>query len=135
MKFYLYDKALKPGDPGKVMETDRPGKRNKEDVPIPAEDLKDDEEPTRSSEPTKIIAPEEEKKESLRSTEKHDMERARVIRGRGDKTRFGRGFSLRELTAGGISLKTAKKLNIFIDVRRTTKHEENVNQIKGFFSE
>ncbi len=134
MKFYLYDKALKLGDPGKVMETDKPGKRNKEDVPIAAEDLKD-EGPAGSSEPTKIIAPEEEKKKSQRSTEKHDMEPARVIRGRGDKTRSGRGFSLRELTAGGISLKRAKKLNIFIDVRRTTKHEENVNQIKGFFSE
>ncbi len=117
------------------METERPGPQNKEDGVIPPKKVNDDNRSTRASEPTKIIAPEAEKKKLERSTEnKHPMEGARVIKGRSHKTRSGRGFSLRELNASGVSLETAKKSNMFIDIRRSTKHEENVKRIKAFFA-
>ena len=45
-------------------------------------------------------------------------------------TRQGKGFSLNELKAAGITLDLAKKLGIRIDKRRRSKGEENVEALK-----
>lgn len=45
---------------------------------------------------------------------------------KGGQKRFGKGFSLNELKAAGITVKEAQKLGIPIDVRRKTAHEENI---------
>ncbi|MCC6013359.1 MAG: 60S ribosomal protein L13 [Candidatus Verstraetearchaeota archaeon] len=47
------------------------------------------------------------------------------------KKREGRGFSLLELKAAGISEKEAKKLGIRIDKRRRSCHQENVELLKN----
>jgi len=46
------------------------------------------------------------------------------------KKRKGRGFSLAELKEAGISLQEAKKLRIYVDKRRKSVHEENVEYLK-----
>ena len=46
------------------------------------------------------------------------------------KKRKGRGFSLEELKLVGISLNEAKKLKIYIDKRRKSVYEENVEFLK-----
>jgi large subunit ribosomal protein L13e len=46
------------------------------------------------------------------------------------KKRKGRGFSLEELKLAGISLNEAKKLKIYIDKRRKSVYEENVEFLK-----
>jgi large subunit ribosomal protein L13e len=46
------------------------------------------------------------------------------------KKRKGRGFSLEELKLVGISLNEAKKLKIYIDKRRRSVYEENVELLK-----
>jgi ribosomal protein L13E len=55
---------------------------------------------------------------------------ARVKRKRGIK--IGKGFSREELKEIGLSLKQALKLKIPVDVRRSTKHKENVNGLKKY---
>ncbi|MEM4643079.1 MAG: ribosomal protein L13e [Candidatus Bathyarchaeia archaeon] len=45
---------------------------------------------------------------------------------KGGQKRFGKGFSLNELKAAGITATEARKLGIPIDVRRKTAHEENI---------
>ena len=49
---------------------------------------------------------------------------------KGGKQRDGRGFSREELKKAGLSFKEALKLNIPIDLKRRTAHEENVEVIK-----
>jgi len=53
-----------------------------------------------------------------------------AVRKKGSGTRGGRGFSRGELREGGVDLKQALKLGIPIDLRRKTKHEENVKTLK-----
>ena len=50
------------------------------------------------------------------------------------KSRKGKGFSRRELKEIGLSLKQAVKLGIEIDSRRSTKHDENVKNLKTYLS-
>ncbi len=47
-------------------------------------------------------------------------------------TRVGRGFSLGELKAVGLSEKLAKELNIPVDRRRRSVRQENVEALKRF---
>ncbi|OYT61031.1 MAG: 50S ribosomal protein L13e [Desulfurococcales archaeon ex4484_217_1] len=47
------------------------------------------------------------------------------------KWRKGRGFSLPELKEAGITLNLAKKLGIYVDRRRSSKHEKNVEYLKS----
>ena len=47
-------------------------------------------------------------------------------------TRTGRGFSLNELRAAGITIDVAKRLGIPIDKRRRSSREENVQMLKEF---
>jgi large subunit ribosomal protein L13e len=46
--------------------------------------------------------------------------------------RSGRGFSIHELKEAGISLGMAKKLGLYVDIRRSTKMEENVSTLKSW---
>jgi ribosomal protein L13E len=48
------------------------------------------------------------------------------------KERNGRGFSLEELRKAGLNRAEAKKLEIPIDKRRKTAHEQNVQKIKSY---
>ena len=48
------------------------------------------------------------------------------------KLRSGRGFSMQELKEANISLGMAKKLGLYIDIRRSTKREENVSALKSW---
>ena len=52
-----------------------------------------------------------------------------VVRKKG-KTRKGKGFSRGELREAELDSKQALKLGIPIDLRRKTKHEENVKILK-----
>ncbi len=49
--------------------------------------------------------------------------------------RLGRGFSLGELQKAGLTLKDAKKLGIYVDKRRKSVHEENVEYLKKLIQE
>ncbi len=49
--------------------------------------------------------------------------------------RIGRGFSIGEVKAAGINIKLAKQLNIPIDTRRKSIHEENVENLKKFLEQ
>jgi large subunit ribosomal protein L13e len=48
------------------------------------------------------------------------------------KERNGRGFSLEELKKAGLNKAEAKKLEIPVDKRRKTAHEQNVQKIKSY---
>lgn len=48
--------------------------------------------------------------------------------------REGRGFSLGELKAVGLDPKKAMKLGLYVDKRRKTVHEWNVEALKKFVS-
>jgi len=50
------------------------------------------------------------------------------------KSRKGKGFSRGELKEVSLSLKQALKLGIQIDLRRSTKHGENVQTLKTYLS-
>jgi len=47
-------------------------------------------------------------------------------------TRIGRGFSLNELRAAGITIDVAKRLGIPIDKRRRSSRKENIQMLKEF---
>lgn len=51
------------------------------------------------------------------------------------KTRKGRGFSIYELKAAGLSISDAKKLGIKIDKRRKSIRNENVLALKEIIKE
>jgi len=53
-----------------------------------------------------------------------------TVRKKDGRTKEGRGFSRGELKEAGVDLKHALKLDIPIDPRRKTKHEENVKMLK-----
>jgi large subunit ribosomal protein L13e len=46
------------------------------------------------------------------------------------KKRIGRGFSINELKEAGIKLDEARKMGIYIDFRRKSKHIENIEKLK-----
>jgi large subunit ribosomal protein L13e len=48
------------------------------------------------------------------------------------KQRSGRGFSIEELKKAGLSRAEAKKLEIPVDERRKTAHDQNVEVIKAY---
>jgi ribosomal protein L13E len=50
------------------------------------------------------------------------------------KQRLGKGFSLSELKGVNLSLKQALKLEIPVDSRRKTVHEENVEALRKFLA-
>ena len=47
------------------------------------------------------------------------------------KQKKGKGFSINELKAAGISKQEARKAGLPVDVRRKSEHEENVAAIKS----
>jgi len=54
-----------------------------------------------------------------------------VVKGKG-RTRRGRGFSRDELKEAGIDPKQALRSGVPIDLRRNTKHKENVKILKQY---
>ncbi len=48
-----------------------------------------------------------------------------------DRKRVGRGFSREELKKAGVNLQEARRIELPIDFRRRTAHEENVEKIKA----
>lgn len=50
--------------------------------------------------------------------------------GKGVKIRVGRGFSLGELKAAGLSEYEARKIGIYVDKNRKSVHDENVKALK-----
>ncbi len=55
-----------------------------------------------------------------------------IVQKKGNRTKGGRGFSRGELKEAGIGVKRALKLGISVDLRRKTKHEENVKRLKQY---
>jgi large subunit ribosomal protein L13e len=53
------------------------------------------------------------------------------INKKGGKQRDGRGFSREELKKAGLNIADAKKLELPIDRRRKTAHDQNVEAIKA----
>lgn len=49
------------------------------------------------------------------------------------KNRLGRGFSLKEIKAAAIPLDDAQKMNIPIDIRRKSVHDENVEKLSALY--
>ena len=48
------------------------------------------------------------------------------------KQRSGKGFSLEELKKAGLNKAEAKKLEIPVDIRRRTAHDQNVEALKAY---
>jgi ribosomal protein L13E len=46
------------------------------------------------------------------------------------KKRIGRGFSINELKEAKITIDKARKIGIYIDFRRKSKHIENIEKLK-----
>lgn len=49
--------------------------------------------------------------------------------------RLGRGYSLSEVEKSGMSVSQVRKLGIYVDPRRSTLHEFNVQQLKALIKE
>ncbi|MCL2358868.1 MAG: ribosomal protein L13e [Nitrososphaerota archaeon] len=47
------------------------------------------------------------------------------------KQKQGRGFSINELKAAGVSKQQAKKAGLPVDVRRKSQHDQNIQAIKA----
>lgn len=48
----------------------------------------------------------------------------------GAKTREGKGYSLNELKEAGLTLMDAKRIGIYLDLRRKSVHSQNVDYLK-----
>jgi ribosomal protein L13E len=48
------------------------------------------------------------------------------------KQRSGRGFSPRELEKAGLNLQEARRIELPVDFRRQTAHDENVEAVKAY---
>lgn len=59
------------------------------------------------------------------------MEIQSIVQKEKGKTRKGKGFSRGELKEVGTDFKQALRLGIPIDLRRKTKHKENIKILKG----
>jgi len=55
-----------------------------------------------------------------------------IVQKKNDRTREGKGFSRDELKEVGIDSKQALRLKIPIDLKRKTKHENNVKTLKHY---
>lgn len=53
-----------------------------------------------------------------------------IVRKKNGRTREGRGFSKGELREVGMDFKQALRLAVPIDLRRKTKHEDNIKTLK-----
>ena len=53
-----------------------------------------------------------------------------IVKGHTGRERVGRGFSKGELKSAGLTLQDAKKLGIYVDKRRRSVHEKNVEALK-----
>ena len=56
-----------------------------------------------------------------------------MVQKKNGRVRKGKGFSKGELRDVGIDFKQALKLKVPIDLRRKTKHEDNVKTLKQHF--
>ena len=52
-----------------------------------------------------------------------------------EKQRLGKGFSREELKKAGVNLAVARAIELPIDMRRRTVHDENVEAIKAYAAE
>jgi large subunit ribosomal protein L13e len=50
------------------------------------------------------------------------------------KTKIGKGFSIGEINALGLTVKEARLLGIRVDTRRKTTHEENINLLRAWLT-
>lgn len=53
-----------------------------------------------------------------------------TVQKKGGETKGGKGFSRDELREAGLDPKKARRLGISIDLRRKTRHKENVKTLK-----
>jgi len=54
---------------------------------------------------------------------------------RGAKVRTGRGFSLSELTEGGLNVGEARHLGVPVDLNRSTSYTDNIERLKTWIEE
>jgi large subunit ribosomal protein L13e len=50
------------------------------------------------------------------------------------ETKIGKGFSIGEINALGLTVKEARLLGIRVDIRRKTTHEENINLLRAWLA-